>query len=445
VLPDNWCMGNRESRRFFRPQVYYGWYVLAVCWIATFLLNATAVSIFFKPILDEFNLDRTTLSLVSSVTMLVFAVIYPFMGRLIDLFGARIMIGVGIIGQTVSAVINGTASGLAALYAGRLIYEVRPTHSSLVIINNWFVKKRGRALGILSTSGPLGALVLSPLSQMLITAWGWRQTMFFWGGISAIMLIPVLLILRNKPSDRGLTADGGSSPTNNPREIPSEAYKERIAAQSKISAGYDFGQVIKIPAFWQLTLTQLFCGISCGLLGTHLVIFATDMGYSALIGATFLSLQGGMSVVGVLVTGPLSDRWPRNKVLAITHLVRGLSFVVLVITIVFSHGSLVLLYLAMALFGLGWFTTAPLSAGLAADLFGNLRLGTILGIVLAGHIIGSSIGTYAGGLSYQLTGSYLDIFISCAVFESVAVILAYFIRGRKTDAYNVGRPVKMSR
>jgi MFS family permease len=436
-------MAAEKSRGFSRPPVYYGWYILAVCWVMTFMVSATAVSIFFKPILDEFGLDRATLSMISAVTMLIFAALYPLMGRLIDLFGARIMICVGIIGQTVSAIIYGTASGLPALYLGRFLYEVRSTHSAMVMINNWFVKKRGRALGILSTNGPLGVLVLSPLSQFLIMSWGWRQTMFFWSGISAIMLLPVILILRNKPSDRGLAADGGSSPTD-ARDISMKQHSGGIAAQSPTDAGYDFGRVVKIPAFWQLTLTQFFCGISCGLLGTHLVIFATDLGYSAMIGATFLSLQGGMSIVGIMVTGPISDRWPRNKVLAITHLVRSLSFVVLVITIVFSHGSLGMLYLAMGLFGLGWFTTAPLSAGLAADLFGNLRLGTILGVVLAGHIIGSSIGAYAGGLSYQFTGSYLDIFIACAVFESVAAILAYFIQRRKADSYRVSQPLKTS-
>jgi MFS family permease len=154
------------------------------------------------------------------------------------------------------------------------------------------------------------------------------------------------------------------------------------------------------------------------------------MGYSAMIGATFVSIQGGVSLVGILVTGPLSDKISRNKVLSLSHFMRSMSFVILVIAIVLTQGSLGVFYLAMAVFGFGWFTTSPLMAGLAADLFGYLKLGTIMGIVMAFHWVGMAIGTYAGGITYQLMHSYLLIFMVQGVLEFIAAVFAFIIKKR---------------
>jgi MFS family permease len=101
---------------------------------------------------------------------------------------------------------------------------------------------------------------------------------------------------------------------------------------------------------------------------------------------------------------------------------------VLVVPLSLGLNNLVLIYAAMALFGFGWFTTSPLVGGLAADLFGNLRMGTLLGIFLSGHMIGMAIGAYTGGLSFQLTGSYQIILFITAALELLACLFAFAIR-----------------
>jgi MFS family permease len=161
---------------------------------------------------------------------------------------------------------------------------------------------------------------------------------------------------------------------------------------------------------------------------THTVIFGTDLGYSEIISATFLSVQGGVCILGVVLTGQISDKFARNKVLGITFVVRSSSFIVLVIAVVLGGASLWMLYLGMALFGFGFFTTAPLSSGLAADLFGNKRMGTIIGLISGAHMVGSAIGTFAGGVTYQLTGSYQTIIAVQAGVELLAALFAFSIR-----------------
>jgi MFS family permease len=147
-----------------------------------------------------------------------------------------------------------------------------------------------------------------------------------------------------------------------------------------------------------------------------------------MIGASFLSVWGGVNLVGVLLTGHMSDRHARNRVLAMTHFIRCLSFFTVVVFIRFSGGSLWLLYIAMALFGFGWFTTAPLASGLVADLFGNIRMGTIMGLVLSCHILGMAIGAYAGGITFEITGSYYLLFLSQGILEFLAAGFAFAIK-----------------
>jgi len=308
---------------------------------------------------------------------------------------------------------------------------MKPVHSTQVLINRWFVKRRGLALGVLSTGVPLGTLILIPLSQFLIDQWGWRETLFFWAGINALILLPLTVLIRNKPGDKGLAPDGIASDRQPMPSLSPQSQNREAVVTVKKESGYSLSEVAKSSGFWLLSCTHLICGVGCGLLMTHTVIFATDLGFSPLIGATFLSVQGGVSIIGVLAAGQLSDRIARKKVLSLVHVIRGASFATLVAAYFMGNGSLFILYTAMVLFGFGWFTTAPLAAGLAADLFGYLRMGTILGIILACHTVGTAIGIYAGGITFQLTGSYLQIFIIAGTLELLAAFFAFIIKTKQ--------------
>jgi len=392
-----------------------------------FLVSAVAVSIFFKPMLEDFGWDRATLSSVQSVALIVFTILSPFLGRLIDKFGPRTMILACVATQVLSRVLNGVATNIAHLYLARLLYGINVLPSSQILINRWFVKKRGTALGIAATGMAIGTLVLTPVSQHLILVWGWRPTMLFWAAVTLVVMLPLALTLRNNPQDRGYGPDGeplDSVGTASPSPEPDAASRTDIGAKT----GGSLFEATKTRSFWFLSASHLICGIGCGFMMTHILIFATDVGYSAMIGASLVSVQGGVNLAGVLVTGLLSDRMVRKKVLALTHFIRSLSFGTAVIFILLGGGPLWLLYVAMALFGFGWFTTAPLTAGLVADLFGNLRMGTILGVVTAYHMLGMAIGAYAGGAVFELTQSYYLVFLSQGLLEFLAAIFALCIK-----------------
>jgi predicted MFS family arabinose efflux permease len=119
-------------------------------------------------------------------------------------------------------------------------------------------------------------------------------------------------------------------------------------------------------------------------------------------------------------------------VLAWTHFIRSLAFFTAVAFILLGGGSLWILYLAMALFGFGWFTTSPLTSGLVADLFGGLRMGTIIGVMMSCHTVGMALGAYAGGVTFNITGSYYSFFLAQGVLELFAAGFAFAIKRQKT-------------
>ncbi|MFC1901248.1 MFS transporter, partial [Chloroflexota bacterium] len=369
----------KESR------IFPGWRMVAASWVLVFLISGVAVSIFFKPMLEEFGWDRATQSSVQLVGLVVFTIISPFLGRFIDRFGPRVMIFFCVATQLFSNIANGAAGNIWHLYIGRILYSINILPATQILINRWFVKKRGTALGIMSTGMPLGTMMLVPLTQYLILIWDWRQAMFFWAAVMFVIMLPISLLIKNNPGDSGYAPDG--EPVN------SELGNTNTTG-SDTSGGSSIKEALRTRAFWFMSSAHFICGLSCGFIMTHIVVFATDAGYSDMIAASLVSVQGALNLAGLLITGYLSDRIARSRVLALTHLIRSISFAVVVVFILQGSASLWMLYVSIALFGFGWFTTAPLQSGLVADLFGNLRMGTILGLEASCHTLGMALGGF---------------------------------------------------
>jgi len=422
-----------EVKIGYPKKFHYGWFMVAVSWIMIFFTGSVAPSIFFKPMLEDFGWDRITLSSVQSVAMVFVMVASPFLGRLVDRFGPKVMI----IGVTVSQILSRGIQGFAAniwhLYLGRFLFGVNVGPATQALLNKWFVKKRGIALGIAATGMAAGTIVLTPISQYLILLWGWRLTMLFWTVVAFFVMLPLALFIKDSPEDKGFGPDG--EPLGKTRPIKQAIETEDTAFQSDVTLqeGSSISGAMKTRSFWFLTTGHIICGIGCGFMATHIIAFVTDVGYSAMIGASLVSLQGGLNLIGVLVTGTLSDKIARKNVLALTHFARSMSFGIIIIFILLGSDSLWLLYLAMALFGFGWYTTAPLTAGLVADLFGNLRMGTLLGVIMSCHMLGVAIGAFAGGAIFEATKNYYLFFLIQGPLEFVAVIWALLIKREKQN------------
>ena len=406
----------------------------------TILSGSVAVSLFFKPMLEDFGFNRAQLSSVQSVALIIFVILSPFLGKIVDRSGPKVMVLISVATQVLSRVTNGIATNIWHLYLGRLLFGINVQVAAQVLVNRWFLKRRGLALGLVSSASPLGTMLFSPVTQYLILTWGWRPTMLFWALVALVIMLPSALLVTDSPRDKGYGPDGAPLERIRPIEPPPKQNPPAVQPGAATIEGPRLSEAMKSASFWFLMSSQFICGLACGFEATHIVIFATDVGFSDMGAATLLSTMGVACVVGIVATGALSDRIVRKNVLSLTHFIRALSHITVIIFFLNGGRPLWLLYLAVSFFGFGWVSTAPLSAGLVPDLFGGKNMGTIIGLINSHHMLAMAISAYVGGLVFEITGSYFLVFLGLGFFEMLAVLLAFLIRQKRTQSISQEQP-----
>ncbi len=176
-------------------------------------------------------------------------------------------------------------------------------------------------------------------------------------------------------------------------------------------------------AFWFFLTLMFICGSGDFIVVTHLIPYVTDHGVSPATAGHMLAWFGFMSLVGILIAGPVSDRIGSRIPIAFAFLVRVLSFL-----LVLKYQNPVSFYLFSLAFGLTYLITGPLTPILVGRLFGTSRVGYISGFISTLHHIGGGFWAYMGGWIFDQTGSYRLAFILSAAMAFVAMVCALLIR-----------------
>jgi sugar phosphate permease len=200
-------------------RVFYGWWVVLAAGVGLSVhmgpIIASTFGVFLKPLSQEFGWSRTQISLAVSLLTLVNAGAVVVVGRLVDRCGARAVI-------LPSALFFGLAfmslyfltTSLWHFYALYLVLGIIGSGTTPVayskVISHWFDQQRGFALALAMTGISVGAFILPPLAQALITAVGWRQAYVCLGLLTIAGTLPVVgLLFKESPQLMGLAPDGG--------------------------------------------------------------------------------------------------------------------------------------------------------------------------------------------------------------------------------------------
>ena len=405
-----------------RERIYYGWFILFAAFVAVFLANGfrMAFGVFMKPMLEEFQWSRATISLAVGINTVLHGILQPFAGRFADRYGSRNITVVGLCILSLAAILLYFTPSLLYFY---LIYGVLlalgVTSSALVIqsslVSRWFTRRRGLALGIVSSGASAGQLILIPLTVSLIKGVGWRITDLFFGFLILLTAVPLtLFLIKDSPAQMGLSGEAppaGSGSRKQPRVSP--------AADTLLPVSF----VLKTSPFLLLSGGFFVCGYTTGIVQTHLAAYATDLGFSASDAARLLAVMGGMNIFGTLLMGAISDKTGRKLPLALMYFLRGIAL----LAIIFSH-NLTVLYGFSIFMGFSWFATVPLTSGLTGDIYGARNIGTLVGLMFLSHQVGSSISSYLGGLVFDLTGAYDLAFLSAALMGMAGALASYMIQ-----------------
>lgn len=428
-----------NKSRKLRDRFFYGWTIILVSFL-TYLSTIGPRSAFgnlVQPWQSEFGWNMEQISLAASLGLILYGFSQPLTGWLVNRFGPRKVILWGVIVYGASSILTSLISSLWQLY---LLYGVVvgiswsacTTVSLSALISSWFYKKRGLALSIAHSGMALGQFLLVPFSMFLIINQGWRLAVGFLGGLVLVVALPLVWkLVCDTPEEMGLLPDGRKENVN-PAKPATKALKAVQPIQPK-SAG--LRGAMATPSFWLLVGSFFVCGLTAHMIAVHFVPAAIGSGYPPLQAATAGGLVGGASILGIWVSGFISDIIGRKIPLASLYLLRGLGLIMLM----FSFNSTTL-YLSAILIGFGTLGTASLTAGLVADIYGVASMGTILGMVSMGHQVAGGISVYLAGMVAHESGSYYWVFLPSFFFLLAAFLACLFLREQRphpTEATNL--------
>jgi MFS family permease len=385
------------KRRF---NIFYGWYIVA----AGTLLMATcfgisySFSVYFPALQSDFSWNRTATSGVFSLYLLLVGFFSILCGRAIDRFGPKPVVFIMGIVTGISLILTARVHALWQLYISYSVLLAAGTGGMYIIAmstaSRWFNRKRATAMGILGTGASLGTVIMAPFSAWLIEIYQWRTAFMLTGIMAWILIIPGAFVLKKDPAQIGAGPDGDRySPTGSSGE------KNKKTAFSIIGA-------IKSPNFAYLNFVWFWFSFCLYMVITHIVPRAQDIGLDPMRAAGVMSILTAASAVSRVGGGMAADLVDKRKLLAALIATMALSMVWLA-----SADQSWKIYLFAILFGMVFGGGDPSLIAVVTDVFGNAKVGTMMGILMISWGFGSAAGPYLAGFVFDYTGSYGWAFI----------------------------------
>jgi len=404
--------------------LYYGWVVVAITFAIGIVGSGvrSSPSVLITPLENEFGWDRAALGSAVAINLLCFGLVAPIAGMLVQRVGVKRLMLAGI--ALYSAALAGTIFmgsfwQLALLWGVAMGLGTGATASVLqaTIATRWFVGRRGLVVGLLGTSTSTGQLIFIPVLMAIVVTFGWRGAPLLMLGLASLLVIPLLVWMKEDPSDVGLEPYGANTAT-------------AAAAAADDAPAVGVRSAARTTEFWLLCSTFFVCGAtSNGLIGTHLLPHSIEHGIAPVLAATTVGIMGGMNFVGTLTSGWLTDKMDPRKLLAFFFAFRGVSLLILPFVADFEG----LLIFAL-IFGFDWFATVPPTVTLTAKLFGRRSVATLYGWIFACHQLGAATAAFGGGVIRVWVGDYYPAFLAGGVLAVSAAMLALLIRNEARSA-----------
>ena len=386
------------------------WVILAVCFVAMTLASGArnSFSLFYVAILNEFGWSRAGTAGILSINAIVYGLVSPLTGALVDRFGQRRVLSIGGSILALALVLCSRAHTLYHFYlafgvVGALGISLIGFPAHAPVLSRWFIRRRGLAFGILTSGGGVSLLMI-PLIQRLIEAVGWRTSFALLGIVIAGTVLPLVnLVLRQRLQDAGPLPDRSHSL----QEVPSASHE--IQGKAKVDkqwiyTDWTLKRALGTHQFW-LVFFACFCIF--GLVGTfvrvHQVALMQDAGLNINFAALIVALWGVMIVVGNL-GGFLSDRIGREKTFTLGCSATAVGLIMLLVLEKSPQSWTPYAYAVSC--GVGFGMTGPVLGAALADMFRGKHFGSINGFMLLGFGLGGMAGPWFGGFIFDTTGSY---------------------------------------
>lgn len=399
------------SQPFHRP--HKAWFILIGCILfqggTTGILN-NCLGVFYTAICTDLGFRTGDMSMYATIRTIVMALTMPFTMKLLKRYPLKVVLTVEMTGASLMLASMALFHHLVWWYISAAVMGLFA--SSLfsipvtLIINNWFKKRNGFAVGLsLAASGLFGA-VMNPVCSELILLLGWRWAVVASAGIAMALVVPaVILVLRLHPEDEGLKPYGAED------TLPAELKKNMPA-----------GTVSYRKPWLVLGLCIIVC--SCALWTSqyysHMARYAQSVGHDLKVSALVTSCAMVGNIIGKVVLGAIADKWNIWRTSRLAMGIVGTAYILLI-----AGGeeiNLYLMYFASGLSGVSMAAATLIPNLLSLDVYKASGYQEKYGIITAVGTFVSAIGFAIIGYSFDFTGSYTLSFII-----STGTVIVFFI------------------
>lgn len=394
---------------------YYGWRVVIVAaavYALVFGSTVASFSLYVVPVSTELGLSRAQMNTAFVLISVGNGVWAPFIGRSIDRFSLKLIIGLSAVllaaGFVCLALSHWLWLNILALAVGIAIGIDGAAMLTLsVLVARWFRAHRARALTLSVTGQGLGTATVPLLTAVLIESFGWRAALFVTGCTLALILLLVAIFVRERPRPDELEPGIAAPPT-----LEDETAATGDERRLKVRA------LLGMPHFWLIATSIALTFTIPTAFGISIVPLGLDFGLSMTHAAALVTAYASAAVLSKFLLAGFADRIDRFTLLM------GLLLVGIPLSAAFPiiHGQ-ALLWVFVILFGLVLGGFAALYPILQVDVFGLPSYGTVRGLMIPIQSVFLALGARAAGEIYDLTGNYVGMFMTFAAVQVVTVVM----------------------
>lgn len=255
-------------------------------------------------------------------------------------------------------------------------------------------------MGIAAVGAGGGSLVFSPFCAWLVSSYGWRIAYVVLGVVCWGLFIPIVKLIKRAPGERN-----------------------KVAIEGGNSLSFAFSEALRTGAFWMLAFVWFFVALALFAIMIHIIPLLTDRGVPFVTAGVLAGLMGGVSIIGRISGGFLSDKKGRKCILLVALVFQ----LITLIWFLFSN-KFWMFFLFAAFFGLSFGGWGGIIGAFPADFFGSKATGTILGFILIFAGTGAAIGPYVGGYIFDNTGSYYHMIWVCIFATVIAIVFGLLLK-----------------
>jgi MFS family permease len=395
-------------------RIFYGWIVVTAIGIGLVISQGTSgflFSLVLLPMESDLGWSRAQLSGAYSLSLLVLGLVGIPIGVMSDRRGPRFLIMAGSVLAAASLLGIAAATELWQLYLfwGLALGLATGLNSQLVgstTIANWFIRRRGTAIALLTSIVGLSAPIYVPLVGWLVFHVGWRTALGFVALGFLLIPLPLAMLVRRRPEDMGLMPDG----------------QGRAEVKVPVLSGYSLQEAMARQAFWMIGLGSVLSSLAWGAVNAHQIAFMVGRRFDPLLAASVVGTVGLLSVPGRFLFNAASD-WigPRRLIIVVAGLqAAGIGILTEAVSATWLVAySIIYGSAAGAMFGL--------RSTLLAHLFGRKAYGAISGVHQAFIYVSSAVGPFAAGLMYDHFHDYRLAFSVATMMTAAAVVALLFV------------------